>query len=374
MYKSWRTLSRWRLGAVQCPHASRATAGHATNRRTRPPPRRERPCVARVGAPVRSPAASQVSRRLPALLSGRREPGPTHAGSPGTGPVRCRGGARRAERERGRQADGGASRPDQGDGLAEAARALVQSLDEFDEPGAQSVLDRLFAQYTVETVLRDVVMPYLHELGERWTQGKMSVAGEHLASNLLRGRLASFARGWGRGVVPRAILACAPGEQHDLALVAFGIVLHRNGWRVEYLGADTPIEDVASTAADMCADIAVLVAATPQRFDGLTAGLSRLARIVRLLSLAPGPPKVWRMPWEPGCSPQIRSPKPNRCRRPPETLRLGRQALRLRRRRYRPRDRSVPISSDTDGLIGTDPAAHRTARKIGLTRSRSSAF
>ncbi len=181
-----------------------------------------------------------------------------------------------------RQADGAVLRPDHGDGLAHVARALAQSLDQFDEPGAQSVLDRLFAQYTVETVLRDVIMPYLHELGERWAQGKMSVAAEHLASNLLRGRLASFARGWGRGVGPRAILACAPGEQHDLALLAFGIVLHRGGWRVEYLGADTPIGDVASAAADMSADLAVLVAATPERFDGLTAGLARLASIVPL--------------------------------------------------------------------------------------------
>ena len=190
-------------------------------------------------------------------------------------------------------AGGEVLRPDHDDGLAQAARALAQGLDQFDEPGAQAALDRLFAQFTVETVLRDVVMPYLHELGERWTRGKVSVAGEHLASNVLRGRLASFARGWGRGVGPRAILACAPGEQHDLALLAFGIVLHRNGWRVEYLGADTPIEDVASTAAELPADLAVVVAATPERLDGLTAGLSRLASTVPLVLAGAGATQVF---------------------------------------------------------------------------------
>jgi MerR family transcriptional regulator, light-induced transcriptional regulator len=177
---------------------------------------------------------------------------------------------------------GQAAGADNRDGLAHAASALTRCLDQSDEPGAQAALDRLFAQYTIETVLRDVVVPYLHELGERWAQGTMSVAAEHFASNLLRGRLTSFAQGWGRGEGPRAVLACAPGDHHDLALLAFGIVLHRNGWRVEYLGADTPVEEVARTAAQMSADLAVLAAALPGRFDGRTVSLSQLAGIVPL--------------------------------------------------------------------------------------------
>jgi MerR family transcriptional regulator, light-induced transcriptional regulator len=167
-------------------------------------------------------------------------------------------------------------------GLADAARALSLSLDEYDERRAQSALDRLLADFSVETVLRDVVMPYLHDLGERWALNTVSVAQEHFASNLLRGRLAGLARGWGYGEGPRAILACAPGEQHDLALLAFGIALHRGGWRVEYLGADTPVADLTRTARDVHADLVVVAAVTPERFAGHTADLARLAGIVPL--------------------------------------------------------------------------------------------
>ncbi len=110
------------------------------------------------------------------------------------------------------------------------------ALDEFDEPAAHAVLDRLLSTLTVETVLRDVVLPYLRELGERWERGEVSVAQEHFASNVIRGRLASLGRGWGHGHGPRAILACVPGELHDIALLAFGIVLNRNGWRIELPG------------------------------------------------------------------------------------------------------------------------------------------
>jgi DNA-binding transcriptional MerR regulator len=169
-----------------------------------------------------------------------------------------------------------------GSGPADSARDLAQSLDRLDEPGAQTALDRLLAGFTMETVLRDTLLPYLHDLGDRWESGQVSIAGEHFASNLLRGRLAGLARGWGHGHGPRAVLACPPGEQHDMGLLMFGIVLHRCGWRVEYLGACTPIAELARTARQAHAGVVVLAAAITERFDGLTGDLARLARQVPL--------------------------------------------------------------------------------------------
>ena len=120
--------------------------------------------------------------------------------------------------------------------LQAAARELAGALDRFDEEQTHAVLDRLLAAYRIETILRDLLVPYLHNLGERWAGGEVSVAQEHFASNLLRGRLLGLARGWGQGHGPTAVLACLPGEQHDLGLIAFGITLYRRGWRIIYLG------------------------------------------------------------------------------------------------------------------------------------------
>jgi MerR family transcriptional regulator, light-induced transcriptional regulator len=167
-----------------------------------------------------------------------------------------------------------------GGGLSDRTAALARPLDGMDEPRAQAALDRLFTQYTLELVLRDVVIPYLHELGERWKQGRVSVAQEHFASNVLRGRLAGLARGWGNGTGPQAVLACPPGEQHDLALLMFGIVLHHHGWRIAYLGTNTPFEELDRTVAETPSDLVVLAATTPERFDRLTEDLARLARAI----------------------------------------------------------------------------------------------
>ncbi|MGZ4543604.1 MAG: cobalamin B12-binding domain-containing protein, partial [Mycobacteriaceae bacterium] len=166
--------------------------------------------------------------------------------------------------------------------LAAPAAVLSQALDDLDEPAAQAALDCLFAEFTVETVLREVVLPYLRELGERWPRRAVSVTEEHFASNLLRGRLDNLARGWGRGYGPQALLACAPGELHDLPLLAFGIVLHRNGWRVRYLGADTPLAELTDMAVRLRPDLVVLTATSEDRLAGRDQELARLARLAPL--------------------------------------------------------------------------------------------
>lgn len=172
--------------------------------------------------------------------------------------------------------------------LAEYADGLRQALDEMDEGAAQAGLDRLFTDFTVETVLRDVLMRYLHELGARWEQGAVSVAQEHFASHVLRGRLTGLARGWGNGRGPQALLACPPDEAHDLALLVFGIVLNRRGWRVRYLGASTPLPDLIQVTAQTHPSLVVLAATMPERFEALVPELSTLAEMAPLVLAGAG--------------------------------------------------------------------------------------
>jgi DNA-binding transcriptional MerR regulator len=167
-------------------------------------------------------------------------------------------------------------------GLTGPAEELRRALDELDGPAAEAVLDRLFADFTVETTLRQVLMPYLRELGDRWANDSLGIASEHFASNLLRARLASLTRGWGQGRGPCAVLACPPGERHDLPLLAFGVVLHRNGWRIVYLGADTPLAELARTVQEKQPDAVVLAAVTAERFQRAIPELVTLARTTPL--------------------------------------------------------------------------------------------
>jgi DNA-binding transcriptional MerR regulator len=166
--------------------------------------------------------------------------------------------------------------------VSDLSAGLRKALDALDEPGAQLVLDRLLSDLSLTTVLRDVIIPYLSELGERWHRGTASIAQEHFSSNVIRGRLAGLARGWGGGHGPRAVLACPPGELHDMGLVIFGIVLNRNGWRIDYFGMNTPVDELERCVEASRPDLVVLAATVPGALEPRREELASLARIAPL--------------------------------------------------------------------------------------------
>lgn len=169
---------------------------------------------------------------------------------------------------------------------------LADALDGYDEPRAQAVLDRVLATMTLDAALGEVVLPYLHELGTRWERGDATVAQEHFASTVLRGRLLGLARGWGLGGGPVALLACAPGERHDLGLIAFGLALRARGWRIVFLGADTPVETIAAAGDELHPHLIVLAVVSIALPEAASPALRALARRHRLALAGPTAPEV----------------------------------------------------------------------------------
>ncbi len=167
-------------------------------------------------------------------------------------------------------------------GPAALGAALERSLDRLDEPAAQAALDRLLLAFGLRRALAEVILPFLHRLGDRWANGQTTVAQEHFASNVIGGRLRGLARGWGYGVGPLALVACPPGELHELGPLAFGLALRERGWRIAYLGADTPLQDIAATLDQLEPVIVVLAAVAPERFLDSAEGVSGLATRVRV--------------------------------------------------------------------------------------------
>jgi hypothetical protein len=116
----------------------------------------------------------------------------------------------------------------------------------------------------------------------------VSVAQEHFASNLIRGRLLGLAQGWGHGRGPGAILACVPGEQHELVLLAFGVALRRRGWRITYVGTDSPIEAVADLSRSLVPAVVVLLSIGAQGFLDSAREIAHLTRQVQVLIAGTG--------------------------------------------------------------------------------------
>jgi DNA-binding transcriptional MerR regulator len=154
---------------------------------------------------------------------------------------------------------------------------LERALDRLDDTAAHAALDWLFSRFTTESVLEDVVLPYLRGLGERWERGEAVIATEHFASALLRGRLLGLARGWGGGSGPRALLACVPGDQHDIGLICFGLALRGQGWRISFLGPDAPLETIVEAAELLNPDLVVIASCVAELAAQAAPKLAELA-------------------------------------------------------------------------------------------------
>jgi methanogenic corrinoid protein MtbC1 len=130
-------------------------------------------------------------------------------------------------------------------------------------------LDQSFALLGVDTTLGSVLHPLLQTIGDRWEKGDVTVAEEHLVTEAVRSRLGHLLGDAGGGVRGVAVLGCAPGERHELGLMMASIAMRRDGWKIVYLGADTPVRDAAALAAKVSARVLGISIAIVERAASL---------------------------------------------------------------------------------------------------------
>ncbi len=158
--------------------------------------------------------------------------------------------------------------------LQEVCAALHDAFRSFDEAAIEAAIDLVLSRFDLDMAVRDAFLPALRQLGDDWEAGTVTVAQEHFSVNVLRGRLMGLARGWDGGFGPRALLACPPAEFHDISLILFGLALRRRGWRITFLGSDTPIDELLRVRDGLAPQLTVLFAASWEAQTGLIPKLS----------------------------------------------------------------------------------------------------
>lgn len=138
--------------------------------------------------------------------------------------------------------------------------AIVAAVSDPDPRQLPALVDQAFTLHDVETAVEEILAPALCAVGDRWAEGAECIADEHLLSEAIRSHLRSLLADRRHPVRGTAVLACAPGERHELGLIAFGIGLREHGWRITFLGAETPTETLALAVAALAPAAAVVVA------------------------------------------------------------------------------------------------------------------
>lgn len=165
-------------------------------------------------------------------------------------------------------------------------RLIFQATQRSDASAVNRLLDHAFAG-DIADACTHIVTPLLVEVGEAWHQGRMSIAQEHLVTAAVRARLERKLAEARAAVHGRAVLACAPGERHELGLLMLAVMLRADGWDVAYLGPDMPVGESFRLAVDSGARIlcfSIGTAAAAQSFAAEIAAIEqRPADLVLLL-------------------------------------------------------------------------------------------
>ena len=120
----------------------------------------------------------------------------------------------------------------------------------FDEEGLERIYGEALSFYPVRVVTEKLLTPLLVELGERWETKKGSVAEEHFFGFYLRNKLgARFHHRSQTQIGPRLMLACLPGDLHEIGLLLFALEACDHGFQTVLLGANMPLDELPAAVS-----------------------------------------------------------------------------------------------------------------------------
>jgi len=120
---------------------------------------------------------------------------------------------------------------------------LTKSMISFDEPVFEKIINSAILNFGFQSVMLEVVYPFLEKIGLLWQTGHINPAQEHFISNLIRqkiivaidGQVVSY-----KANTKKVMLFLPQHELHEIAILFYSYILKLNHHHVIYLGANLP--------------------------------------------------------------------------------------------------------------------------------------
>ena len=151
------------------------------------------------------------------------------------------------------------------------ARAFAAALLAGDEVAAEvAIRDAIAANLSAAEVNEEIIAPAMWLVGDLWQRGEITVADEHLATEITLRVLAlqrEARRVQARRRGQRVMLAAPAGEGHVVALRMLSVLLGEAGYDAIMLGADVPPEALAATVTRLNAEVICMSVTMPGGTD-----------------------------------------------------------------------------------------------------------
>jgi DNA-binding transcriptional MerR regulator/methylmalonyl-CoA mutase cobalamin-binding subunit len=139
-------------------------------------------------------------------------------------------------------------------------QGVLAAIGAYDYSVAERELNRLAAATpSPRELVHRVAFPLMRITGERWHEGKFTIAQEHMLTSLLSGLFASMLRLYAPAN-PRArvLMATPENEHHGFAILAAAMLTAAGGLGAIHLGTNLPTRDILEAARKTEADAILL--------------------------------------------------------------------------------------------------------------------
>jgi MerR family transcriptional regulator, light-induced transcriptional regulator len=117
----------------------------------------------------------------------------------------------------------------------------------FDAHALESHFENAIVELGTEVFIEKLLNPLLTLIGDRWRTGELRPVHEHMASSIVRS-LTYILRNNSpcSPNAPKMIVSTPINQLHELGALLAGIIAELKGWKVTYLGANLPAEEIAA--------------------------------------------------------------------------------------------------------------------------------
>ena len=163
----------------------------------------------------------------------------------------------------------------------EIINRCVELTGDLDRAGLYKILLKSEAGFSKPVLLENVIIPFMHKIGDLWEDGTLKVVHEHLASAVVRSFLGELLISQKIPESGPSIIGTTPtGHDHEFGAIIAVLSALSEGWRGIYLGSDLPSEEIAFGAEKYGANVIALSLIYPNDNAGLQLELHRLRRMI----------------------------------------------------------------------------------------------
>lgn len=150
-------------------------------------------------------------------------------------------------------------RQDAADPYEVSRERFLEAIARMDVLAADEEINRAATLYPPRIIVKNIVIPLLNEIGDRWAHREYGIAHEHVATNLIRNLLSSLFRLYPPNDAAETIVFATPqGERHEFGILIGALIAATRGWRVVYLGTDLPSQEIVRTVKLVKARVLVM--------------------------------------------------------------------------------------------------------------------